>query len=94
MTTSLVVDTLQTALIKRNLTQPLLFHTDRGTLYISREMRQFLDSHSITYSYSKKEYPWDNAVTESFFKHMKKEELDRRTFKTIKEVTLQYFHLE
>ncbi|MBC1852632.1 DDE-type integrase/transposase/recombinase, partial [Listeria seeligeri] len=43
--------------------QPLLFHTDRGTQYTSSEMRQFLDHHSLTYSYSKKGYPWDNAVT-------------------------------
>ncbi len=91
MTTSLVLDTLQTALDKRQPAQPLLFHTDRGTQYTSSEMRQFLDYHSLTYSYSKKGYPWDNAVTESFFKHMKKEELDRRVFKTIQEVTLSSF---
>ncbi|WP_271005188.1 IS3 family transposase, partial [Listeria seeligeri] len=91
MTTSLVLDTLQTALDKRQPAQPLLFHTDRGTQYTSSEMRQFLDYHSLTYSYSKKGYPWDNAVTESFFKYMKKEELDRRVFKTIQEVTLSSF---
>ncbi len=91
MTTSLVLDTLQTALDTRQPTQPLLFHTDRGTQYTSSEMRQFLDYHSLTYSYSKKGYPWDNAVTESFFKYMKKEELDRRVFKTIQEVTLSSF---
>lgn len=91
MTTSLVLDTLQTALDKRKPTQRLLFHTDRGTQYTSSEMRQFLDRHSLTYSYSKKGYPWDNAVTEAFFKYMKKEELDRRVFKTIQEVTLSSF---
>ncbi|WP_271002139.1 DDE-type integrase/transposase/recombinase, partial [Listeria seeligeri] len=64
MTTSLVLDTLQTALDKRQPTQPLLFHTDRGTQYTSSEMRQFSDYHSLTHSYSKKGYPWDNAVTE------------------------------
>lgn len=41
--------------------------------------------------YSKKAYPWDNAAAEAFFKYMKKEELDRRTFSSIQEVQLACF---
>ncbi|MBC1533908.1 DDE-type integrase/transposase/recombinase, partial [Listeria seeligeri] len=63
ITTSLVLDRLQTASDKCKPAQLLLFHTDRGTQYTSSEIRQFLDHHSLTYSYSKKGYPWDNAVT-------------------------------
>ncbi|EOG9468543.1 integrase core domain-containing protein, partial [Listeria monocytogenes] len=36
-------------------------------------------------------YPWDNAVTESFFKYMKKEELNRRNFSSLEEVKLACF---
>lgn len=91
MTSLLVLETLQSALNKRQLTDSLLFHSNRGVQYTSKEVRQFLDHHGITSSYSKKGYPWDNAVTESFFKHMKKEELSRRTFQAIQEVRLSSF---
>ena len=42
-------------------------------------------------SYSKLAYPWDNAVTESFFKWMKHEELKRYTFSSLEEVRLAFF---
>ncbi|MEE9752826.1 IS3 family transposase, partial [Listeria seeligeri] len=36
-------------------------------------------------------YSGSSAITESFFKYLKKEELDRKVFKTIQEVTLSSF---
>jgi len=68
MTASLVIDTLDTALNQRQSTQPVLFHSDRGSQYTSVAFRQFLDAHNLVASYSKPSYPYDNAVIESFFK--------------------------
>lgn len=91
MEASLVLETLETAVNQRNPKEPVLFHTDRGSQYCATSVRQFLDTHNLVPSYSKAAYPWDNAVNESFFKYMKKEELNRRTFRTIQEVEQSSF---
>ena len=87
----LAVSTLTKAISSRKLESPVLFHTDQGSQYTSSLFRKYLDSQPITQSLSKPGYPWDNAVTESFFKYMKKEELNRRTFSTLQEVQLSCF---
>ncbi|MZZ67244.1 MULTISPECIES: integrase core domain-containing protein, partial [Enterococcus] len=73
------------------LTSSVLFHTDQGSQYTSFEFRKFIEDHPIVHSLSKPDYPWDNAVTEAFFKYMKKEELNRRSFHSIEEVRLACF---
>ena len=42
-------------------------------------------------SYSKPGYPYDNAVTEVFFKYLKQREINRRTYHSIDEVRLSCF---
>ena len=37
-------------------------------------------------SFSKKGHPYDNAVMECFFKYLKKEELNRRHFRTLEQL--------
>jgi putative transposase len=91
MTSQLVFDTLVSAISKRDPSPFLMFHSDRGSQYLSNQVRQVLDTHQLIPSYSKPSYPWDNAVTESFFKSMKKEELNRRTFTSLKQVYLSCF---
>ncbi|EUJ42984.1 transposase [Listeria riparia FSL S10-1204] len=51
-----------------------------------------MDKHRLEPSFSKKAYPWDNAVNEAFFKYMKKEELNRRIFQTLEDIELAYFN--
>lgn len=65
--------------------------TDRGSQYLSSELRQLQDHLAIVPSYSKLAYPWDNAVIEPFFKYVKKEELNRKKFTSLKEVKLACF---
>ncbi|RDX01173.1 integrase [Listeria kieliensis] len=89
--TNLAITTLNKALRARILTDSVLFHTDQGSQYTSFEFRKFLDNHPVVHSLSKPGYPWDNAVTEAFFKYMKKEELNRRQFCSIEEVRLACF---
>ncbi|HBI1907141.1 TPA: IS3 family transposase, partial [Enterococcus faecalis] len=89
--TNLAIKTLDKALHSRKLMNPVLFHTDQGSQYTSFEFRKFIEHHPIVHSLSRPGYPWDNAVTEAFFKYMKKEELNRRSFHSIEEVRLACF---
>lgn len=89
--TELALQTLDMAYKQRQPCQSVLIHSDRGSQYTAKDYRRWLDEHDLIASYSKKAYPWDNAVTEAFFKYMKKEELDRRTFSSIQEVKLACF---
>ncbi|EOW1106978.1 MULTISPECIES: IS3 family transposase [Listeria] len=91
MTAKLVCDTVERAVHSRNPVQSVIFHSDRGSQYLSQELRQVQEKYNLIPSYSKLAYPWDNAVTESFFKYMKKEELNRRNFSSLEEVKLACF---
>ena len=53
--------------------------------------RQLLDSLNVVQSFSKKGYPFDNACCECFFKYLKKEEVNRRTYHTLQELHLSVF---
>ena len=73
MKTSLVNDALQMVIQQRKLPRGLLWHTDRGSQYASKEHRDLLVQHGIRQSMSRKGNCWDNAVSESFFHTLKTE---------------------
>jgi transposase InsO family protein len=56
---------------KRRITQPLLFHSDRGIQYASKEFRKLLFIAQSTMS--RKANCWDNIAAESSFKTLKVE---------------------
>lgn len=58
----------------------LLFHSD-----------SYLDSLNVVQSFSKKGYPFDNACCECFFKYLKKEETNQRTYHSLQELQLSIF---
>jgi transposase InsO family protein len=87
----LVITAFQKAYDSRNAPYGLMFHSDRGTQYTSFAFRQLLDSLNIVQSFSKKGYPFDNAVCECFFKYLKREETNRRTYHTFSELQLSVF---
>lgn len=70
----LACDTLKIAINIRRSTKPILFHSDQGSQFKSQEFRRILDEHQLMTSYSKPEYPYDNAVTEVCFKYLKQRE--------------------
>lgn len=88
---NLVTATFQKAYESRNTPHGLMFHSDRGTQYTAFAFRQLLDSLNVLQSFSKKGYPFDNAVCECFFKYLKREETNRRTYHTFKELYLSVF---
>ena len=83
------------AAASRNISEGLIFHSDRGCQFISEAFRRHLDELNIVQSFSAKGHPYDNAVMECFFKYLKKEETNRRTYSSFDEVKLsifQYIH--
>lgn len=87
----LVIATFKKAYASRREPFGLMFHSDRGTQYTASTFRKLLDSLNVVQSFSKKGYPFDNAVCESFFKYLKKEETNRRNYSTLNELKLSLF---
>lgn len=71
MQTSLVKDALLMACFRRRPPAGLVFHSDRGSQYCSREFRDVLQTWEIRGSMSRKGDCWDNAPTESLWGHLK-----------------------
>lgn len=87
----LVMTSFKKAYGKRNTPFGLMFHSDRGSQYTAFAFRQVLDSLDVVQSFSKKCYPFDNARCECFFKYLKKEENNRRTYNSLQELQLSVF---
>ncbi|MBQ6570450.1 MAG: IS3 family transposase [Clostridia bacterium] len=83
--TQLVRSTFQMAYKERCPTEPLTFHTDRGSNYQSKTFRALLLSLGITQSFSRAHIPYDNSVMETFFSNLKREELYRTKYRSEKE---------
>ena len=60
----------------------LVFHDDQGARHASRSFRRCLDSHGIVQSASRPGTPLGNAVAESFFKTLKRELAEGRSYGT------------
>lgn len=58
----------------------LVFHSDRGMQFRSDSFREKLTRYGMVQSLSRPGNPHDNAVIESFFSSMKREELYRREY--------------
>ena len=73
MLTCLVEDALKMALARRQPSDGLLHHSDRGSQYASQDYQALLKSASIQVSMSRRGNCYDNAVQESFFGTLKGE---------------------
>ena len=82
-TTQLVTSTFKRAYNARQ-PQTLIFHSDRGGQYTSYAYQKLLHSLNITQSFSRARSPSDNSVIESFFASLKKEELYRIIYPSLK----------
>ena len=77
---ALVVNTFKDAYETRGKPKGLCFHSDRGSNYTSQKFFSLLQSLKVFKSCSKTGSPYDNAVVESFFSNLKREELHSHTF--------------
>ena len=76
--TQLITATFKMAYEERQPPSGLIFHSDRGAQYTSHRFQQLLHEHNTEQSFSQPGKPHDNAVAESFFASLKKEELYRK----------------
>ena len=73
--TQLTKGTFMKAWEERKPTAGLVFHSDRGSNYVSGGFVTCLRNLGVVQSFSRSGTPYDNAVCESFFSSMKREEL-------------------
>jgi transposase InsO family protein len=91
-TSQTIIPAWKMATSKRQIEKSILFHSDRGIQYASKEFRKIINKNLlITQSMSRKANCWDNAVAESFFKTLKAELIYNSNFKTIEETKLAVF---
>jgi len=71
----------------------MIYHSDRGSQYTSKEFTDLLTMYSIRQSFSRVGLPGDNAWAESFFATLKKECIHFKQFATrdmLKEVVFAW----
>jgi putative transposase len=73
MRTSLIIDALDMAYKSRQPGEGLIFHSDRGSQYASKDFRDKLAEYKMVSSMSRKGNCWDNACAESVFGTIKTE---------------------
>lgn len=89
-----VIAALDSAIMRRDPSKGLIFHSDRGVQYACNEFKNMLERYGFLQSMSAKGNCYDNAVAESFFKTLKyelisdykfynKNDLDRVLFRKI-----------
>ena len=78
----LITSTFRQAYQNRNAPQSLMFHSDQGAQYTSKTFRKLLRMNKVVQSFSAPGQPHDNAVMESFFSFMKREEIYRTQYKS------------
>ena len=72
----MIIRALSKACLRRKPKPGLIFHSDRGKQYASKDFRDLLKMYKIKQSMSRKGNCWDNAPAESFFHTIKVEELN------------------
>jgi transposase InsO family protein len=84
MTRDIVIDALRMAWFKRHPSKQagVIFHSDRGSQYASKDYRDALAEYGITASMSRRGDCWDNACSETLFGSLKVERLHGQRFKT------------
>jgi putative transposase len=90
--TELVCKALLMAIIARQPPLGLLFHSDRGCQYASKEFRRILKEYKLRQSMSRKGNCWDNACSESFFSSLKTELIGGYIFRTREEARAEIFN--
>lgn len=81
----LTMSALAMALGRRRPLVGLIHHSDQGGQYACYDYQRLLSDNGLECSMSRRGNPYDNAVTESFFKTVKVELVYRRRFETREE---------
>jgi putative transposase len=82
MRAELVCAALEMAVGRRRPGPGLIFHSDRGSQYTSRQFRELLERHGMRQSVARPRQCWDNAVVEAFWSTLKVELAQRQAWAT------------
>jgi transposase InsO family protein len=91
ITKELAISALSMAVTHRRPEAGLVFHSDRGVQYASKEFRERIEGFEMVQSMSRKGDCWDNACAESFFATLKTEEVFHHTYRTRAEAMQRIF---
>lgn len=89
--TSLIIEALAAALVTRRPPAGVIFHSDRGCQYTSKEFADFCAINGVRRSMGRRATCYDNAVAESFFATYKKELIHTRPWSDLTEVQQHTF---
>ncbi len=73
MRKELVIESLQMAISRRSPPEGLMFHSDQGVQYASKDFQELVKEKKMIPSMNRKGNCWDNAPAESFFHSFKTE---------------------
>jgi len=82
MRTELVEDALSMAFANRAPDEGVVFHSDRGCQYTSKNFADLARANGVVLSVGRKSECWDNAVAESVFATIERELIDTRSWST------------
>jgi transposase InsO family protein len=91
LTKELVLKSLYKACMRREPGRGIIFHSDRGSQYASKDFRALIAENGFIASMSGKGNCYDNAHAESFFHTMKVEEVYGRAYRSRQEARLRIF---
>jgi putative transposase len=91
MTDDLVITAFKNAQVRRRPDPGLIFHSDRGSQYCSKRFQSLIKGAGGTQSMSGTGCCYDNAITESFFGTLKREQVHHCSFRTRAEAKSQIF---
>ena len=89
--TSLIIEALAAALLTRRPPDGVIFHSDRGCQYTSKEFADFCAINGVRRSMGRRATCYDNAVAESFFATYKKELIHTRPWSDLTAVQQHTF---
>jgi transposase InsO family protein len=88
---TLILEALRMAAARRDISEGLLLHSDRGVQYRGNEYQNTLEDLGIVASMSRKGNCWDNAVMEAFFARLKVELIYPENYRTVEELRTGLF---
>ena len=91
MTTELALKALMMAVWRRKPKQPVIIHSDQGSQFGSDEFTRWCKDNRLVASMSRRGNCYDNAVVESFFSSLKKEQIKRRIYASREEAQSEVF---
>ena len=91
MTTELALKALMMAVWRRKPKHTVIIHSDQGSQFGSDDFTRWCKENRLVASMSRRGNCYDNAVAESFFSSLKKEQIKRRIYATRNEAQSEVF---